>query len=141
MSSGVPDAQVRTTSGLKRQQPLQIDPPGIADSRQLPCRRREVAVLDGADQRLPGTRCIDEFREMRREAHDAQGRDRRLSCRGGEERRQEQRAGHTPHVPASSDSKRSRARSNGQSKATPGSVLRPGATSLCPTTRSAESAG
>ena len=126
---------------LQGQQPFHVDAPGVADARQASRLRGVIAVLDDADEEVARARGVHEFGEMWREAHDP--RPRRCGPRrgAGEQHHDGEQGEPRPHAPASSVSKRSSARSSGQSKASPGSVLRPGATSLWPTTASTDSPG
>ena len=115
-----------------------VEAEGIADLRQRARRLRIIAVRADADDLVGRARGEQEFREIRRDAHDPLARRRRCSSGGGEtaadehREREQERArlqASTSRRNAAPRSRRSRS-SRRQSNAGPGSVLRPGAMSL-----------
>ena len=107
-------------------------PEGVLAAAALRCigGQMQGRLQLNTDEKIARTRGVDELGEVGGEAHDARPRRRRLRGQAGTQRR---RRGHEPiepHALPSSLSKRSSARSSGQSNAGPGSVFRPGATSL-----------
>ena len=72
--------------GLQRDDALDVEPLGVADSRHRLCVLRIVAGVDRADQRSAGAHRIDQLGEVGRDRDDALRRTRDVDLPAGQEK-------------------------------------------------------